>query len=272
MGSHRCPRWVTSSTSNLRPGTWSGSVVYDGLPSIDPTVCVGSTNFSGQRSAGMEVEGGRLHTGVSSQLRGASPWRTGAGHSSVRLGVRRQLSDTAGDRGNGLGVERVADAARQGSDLHLLQQDRAAGGGVSGAAPPPPPPPPPPALQGSIFKLAGTTIQKLLKSGWIDQVTINQPGTVIQDLYLQGRRTAGIRVGAARRARTTSASPPALLVARGSASATARAPSACDASHRGGPRTALATAHRCGPCWSPRCGASSGAKLDLATRTVTLDR
>src|SRR5271165_3454931 len=33
------------------------SLVYDGLPSIDPTVCAGSTNFSGQRSAGQTVEG-----------------------------------------------------------------------------------------------------------------------------------------------------------------------------------------------------------------------
>ncbi|MFI5009565.1 MAG: hypothetical protein ACHQDY_04750, partial [Solirubrobacterales bacterium] len=35
-----------------------GSVVYDGLPSIDPTVCAGSINFSGQRSSGQTVEGG----------------------------------------------------------------------------------------------------------------------------------------------------------------------------------------------------------------------
>ena len=34
-----------------------GSVVYDGLPTLDPTVCAGSANFSGQRSAGMEVKG-----------------------------------------------------------------------------------------------------------------------------------------------------------------------------------------------------------------------
>jgi hypothetical protein len=38
-------------------GTLVGSVVYDGLPSIDPTVCAGSVNFSGQRSAGQTVTG-----------------------------------------------------------------------------------------------------------------------------------------------------------------------------------------------------------------------
>ena len=39
-------------------GTIVGSFVYDGLPSMDPTVCVGSTNFSGQRSTGQTVQGG----------------------------------------------------------------------------------------------------------------------------------------------------------------------------------------------------------------------
>ena len=56
-----------------------------------------------------------------------------------------------------------------------------------GACPVPPPPPAPPAipaLQGSIFKLAHITIHKLLKSGWLDQVSINQPGTV-NDLMTQ---------------------------------------------------------------------------------------
>ena len=38
-------------------GAVVGSDVYDGLPSMDPTVCAGSTNFSGQRSENEEVEG-----------------------------------------------------------------------------------------------------------------------------------------------------------------------------------------------------------------------
>ena len=39
-------------------GRLIGSEVYDGLPSIDPTVCASSVNFSGTRSAGETVEGG----------------------------------------------------------------------------------------------------------------------------------------------------------------------------------------------------------------------
>jgi hypothetical protein len=38
-------------------GTVVGSVVYDGLPSMDPTVCAGSTNFSGQNSPDETVRG-----------------------------------------------------------------------------------------------------------------------------------------------------------------------------------------------------------------------
>lgn len=38
-------------------GTVVGSVVYDGLPSMDPTVCAGSASFSGQNSPGETVRG-----------------------------------------------------------------------------------------------------------------------------------------------------------------------------------------------------------------------
>ena len=37
-----------------------GSFVYDGRPSIDPTVCAGSVNFSGQRSTGQTIQGGNF--------------------------------------------------------------------------------------------------------------------------------------------------------------------------------------------------------------------
>ena len=39
-------------------GGFTTAVTYDGLPSLEPTVCAGSTNFSGQRTAGYTVEGG----------------------------------------------------------------------------------------------------------------------------------------------------------------------------------------------------------------------
>lgn len=202
-------------------GTVVGSVVYDGLPSIEPTVCAGSTNFSGQRSAGEEVEGG-FYT----LLLETDPY----GHSSVR--------QTAAGRAQ---VTLLSGSSFAGSFLAPLQpgetvfaseslQTPLAGGAVFtyssendrpvGACPPPPPsqtppPPPPPALQGSVLKLSKTTIKGLLKSGFADHVTINQPGTVVQDLYLQGGKLPAY--ASARRGRRAAST--AMLLARGSASA-----------------------------------------------------
>ena len=45
-------------------GTTIGSVVYDGLPSIDPTVCAGSTNFSGRELRRADVVEGFYDTQV----------------------------------------------------------------------------------------------------------------------------------------------------------------------------------------------------------------
>ena len=56
-GSRRSPRSGDVVTLESPLGTTVGAVVYDGLPSMDPTVCAGSANFSGQRSPGQTVEG-----------------------------------------------------------------------------------------------------------------------------------------------------------------------------------------------------------------------
>ena len=46
------------------PGLVRGRSSYDGLPSLDPTVCAGSTNFSGQRTDGYTVKGGYYTAGL----------------------------------------------------------------------------------------------------------------------------------------------------------------------------------------------------------------
>src|ERR1700691_2982990 len=51
---HEVPQVGDVVNLEVPPGHPVGSVVYDGLPSIEPSVCAGSTNFSGQRTAGME--------------------------------------------------------------------------------------------------------------------------------------------------------------------------------------------------------------------------
>ena len=58
-------------------GTVVGSVVYDGLPSIAPEVCAGSTDFSGQRSA-------RKSKAATTRLLKPGPTRKSTGRPPVR--------------------------------------------------------------------------------------------------------------------------------------------------------------------------------------------
>src|SRR5207253_645670 len=90
-----------------------------------------------------------------------------------------------------------------------------------GSCPLPPAPPPaiavkaaPPSgpivLGGQVVQPSLTSIRRLLKSGWLLHVFINQPGTVVQNLYLQNGKLPAF---AAKHKRG------ALLVARGSTTA-----------------------------------------------------
>ena len=202
------------------PGHPVGSVVYDGLPSIEPSVCAGSTNFSGQRTAGMEVSGSAF---------------TLVSHPSytARDGVEdAQVTTLSGQSFGGaflmpLAIGQTVEAREQlqtplagGATFTYSSRNERPVGACPLPPPPPPPPPAAPALQGAIFKLPKITIAKLLKFGWVDEVTINQPGTVIQDLYLQGASvpaTASVAKRGGHRRRKSAA----LLLARGTASAKA---------------------------------------------------
>jgi len=214
----RVPAAGDTVTLESPAGTTIGSVVYDGKPTMDPTVCAGSVNFSGQRSEGEEVEGGYVSL---SRDRYGHPKRTGFGSAQVTT-----LSGTTYS-GNFLS------ALSSGETVSAIEKAKISlgGGGTFeyksenerpvGSCPAPPlPPPPPPApivlpLHGSIAKLLHTTILKLLKFGLSDQVTINQAGTVTQDLYLQGGALPAHAASASRRHRAR----PALLLAHGSSRA-----------------------------------------------------
>ncbi len=249
-------------------GNVVGSVVYDGLPSMDPTVCAGSTNFSGQRSANEEVEGS-FYTLV-----------VHPSYTAHRRGGEAQIASLAGASftGNFLTPLALGETVRAAEHLktslaggatftYSSENDRPVG--ACPVPPAPPPPPPVPALQGSIFKLVHTTIHKLLKSGWLDQVTINQPGTVTQDLYQLG---GAVPAYAAAHRKGHRHRPPALLLARGSASAAAAgkvnvllrvtAKGKRTLSHSRRVRAELITTLK----------SQSGAKLNLETPTVTLHR
>jgi hypothetical protein len=244
------------------------SDVYDGLPSMDPTVCAGSTNFSGQRSENEEVEGSFI---------------TVVPHSSYtahRLGGEAQIaslsgSSFAGDFLKPLALGETVRAREHlktslaGGETYTYTSETQRPVGACPLPPAPPPPPPPPALQGSIFKLVGTTIKKLLKSGWTDQVTINQPGTVIQDLYQVG---GAVPATASAHKKGHRHKPPALLLARGSATAAAAGTVTVRLRVTGKGKHALSHSHKMRAELVTTLKASSGAKLNIQTRTVTLDR
>jgi hypothetical protein len=253
-------------------GSTVQAITYDGLPSMDPAVCAGSTNFSGQRSGALEVEGEHyLLVQHPSYVATHSK-----GHAQVTSLVGSSFS------GNFLSALALGETVRATESVRTTlasgaifsyssETDRPVG--ACPAPPPPPPPPPPPlALQGSIFKLARTTIHRFLKSGWLDQVTINQPGTVVQDLYLQDGKLPAFAAGRKSKHHGRKVVPPAQLVARGST--TAKSAGTVNVlirvtgkgrrllGHRGQVRLVLVTTLH----------SNIGAKLNLARRTVTLHR
>jgi hypothetical protein len=258
--------YLESPTGNI-----VGSTVYDGLPSLDPTVCAGSTNFSGQRSSPEDVVKGSYYTLVPHPSYTAS-----------RFGEQAQVPTQSGTAFAGSfltplaigetvrAVESVEKPLAGGATFtYTSENDRPVG-----ACPVPPPPPAPPAipvLQGTIFKLARITIHQLLKSGWLDHVSINQPGTVEQDLYEVGGTVpayASSHKGSHRHRRK----PPALLLAHGSASASAAGTVKVLLRVTAKGRRALQHSHRVRAELITTLKASSGAKLSLATHTVTLKR
>jgi hypothetical protein len=263
----------TPTGPNGHPGgTIVGSFVYDGLPSVDPTVCVGSANFSGQRSTGQTVEGGYF-----SDV--ARPYgqfeRTNGGQAQITL----LSGSTFGGSflkplafGETVWASESLETPLAGGAVFTYESENDRPVGVCPVPPsPPPPPPPPPALQGSIFKFAKTSIHKFLKSGLLDQVTINQPGTVIQDLYLQDGKLPAFASSNKGKHHARKIVPPAQLVARGST--TAKSAGTVNVlirvtskgrrllSHRKQVRLVLITTLH-----------SATGKLTLAHRTVTLKR
>jgi hypothetical protein len=223
-GTSQIPQVGDVVTLESPRGTPIGSEVYDGLPTIDPTVCAGSENFSGQRTPGEEVQGGYF----SIKLVRPDPYhsyleRAGFGHPQV-------TTLTGGTYGGSFltplaigetvyATESIETPLPSGAVFEYSSETER----PVGACPVPPPPPPtpvPPALQGTILKFIHTTIHKLLKLGLGDVVGINQPGTVTQDLYLQGGSLPAFASSKSRHHHRLA--PPALLLARGVG--TAKAP------------------------------------------------
>ncbi|HST56857.1 MAG TPA: hypothetical protein VLJ42_13300 [Solirubrobacteraceae bacterium] len=254
-------------------GTIVRSVVYDGLPAIDATVCAGSANFSGQRSAGQAVSGGYYSfRSVTDPYGHVSVSQTAFGDAQVTL---LSGSTYAGNFLTPLTLGQTVYAVES-LDTPL------AGGAVFSyssendrpvaACPLPPVPiaaPAPPALQGSIARLARITIHQLLKSGWLTHVTINQPGRITQGLYLKGGRLPAF-ASSSSKTKKHPRKPAALLLARGSVTAASagKVTVVVHATTKG--RRRLKHAHSVKAVLITTLHSRSGAKLNLARRTVTL--
>jgi hypothetical protein len=249
-------------------GVVRGAVVYDGLPSLDPTVCAGSTNFSGQRSAGETVEGG-YYTVVPHRSYFA---RRGGGEAQVQVlsGPTFQgsfLLPLAGGE-TVFAVESLISPLEGGATFaYSSEYDRPVG---ACPVPPPPPPPPPLALAGSIAKLVRISIHKLLHSGWPIHVTINQPGRIVEDLYMhQGTLPA---FAATSKHKRPHRKPPAVLLARGAVTAKAAGTVTVVIHVTSHGRRLLRRAHSAKVVLITTLRASSGAKLTLERHSLTLHR
>jgi hypothetical protein len=255
------------------PG-FATAVTYDGLPSMEPTVCAGSISFSGQRTNGYTVEGGYYtvvpHTKYFARRNG------GLAQVQVLTG-----SSFGGDFLTSLlggetvyAVESLTSPLAGGATFtYSSENDRP----VGGCPPPPPPPPPPPlALAGAFSKFTRISIAKLLHTGWSTHVTINQPGKIVEDLYQHNGALPAFAATSKQALKDKSKrprkEPKALLLARGTA--TAKAPGAVTVTLHltSVGRRLLEHARSAKVVLITTLTANSGAKLALARHLLTLHR
>jgi hypothetical protein len=256
-------------------GSVVAAVVYDGLPSIAPTVCAGSANFSGQRSGADPVEGGYYSLALVSDPYGnTSVQHRGVGQAQVTTLVGSGYAGgflTPLALGQTVWASESFETQLTNGAVFTYQSENVEPVGSCPVTPaPPPPPPPPPALQGSIFRLGHVTIRRLLRSGLHSTVAINQPGTVIQDLYLQDGR---IPAHASSRKRSKHHhKPPALLLARGSATATGAGNVSVLLRVTAAGRRALRHRKHVHAELLTTLRSNGGASLSLGARTIALSR
>jgi hypothetical protein len=254
----------------LSSGALVDSVVYDGLPSMAPTVCAGSTNFSGQNTLGETVKGEAASLVVQIEKYGSSVKEVNPQRAQVTI-----LSGTT------FGGSFLAplEAGQTVTAIESLETPLASGSVFDyisessrpvGARRPPPPPPPPPALQGTLLKLPHVTLLSLLKSGLRDLVTINQPGTVTQDLYLEDGKLPAF--AATRKASHHKKPPPALLLAHGAVVASSAGTVTVSLKLTAKGRRKLKSAKSVKAVLITTLHTSSGASLSLARRAVSLHR
>jgi len=254
-------------------GTTIDSIVYDGLPSMDPTVCAGSVNFSGQRSAG-ETVSGDFYT----EFAVPNPYYVeyqdkGFGQAQVTSLAGQSFGGsflTALQPGETVAANESIETPLGNGAIFTYESENVRPVGACPAPPPPPPPPPAPIvppLGATLAKLLSATIHGLLKHGWSDKVTVNQAGTVTQDLYLEN---GALPAFASRKRHHTP--PPALLLARGAVVAHAAGTVSVALKLTGRGRSRLRHAHSAHVVLITTVHAVTGAKITLPRRRFTLHR
>jgi hypothetical protein len=258
----------------LSSGAVVDSVLYDGLPSMAPTVCAGSTNFSGQNTLGETVKGEAASLFVQIEKYGSSVKEVNPQRAQVTI-----LSGTAFggsflaplEAGQTVtAIESLETPLASGSIFDYSSEDSRPVGACPPVVAPPAPPPPPPALQGTLLKLPHVTLLSLLKSGLRDLVTINQPGTVTQDLYLEGGKLPAF--AATRKRSHHKKPPPALLLARGAVVASSAGTVTVSLKLTVKGRRKLKSAKSVKAVLITTLHTSSGASLSLARRVISLHR
>lgn len=255
-------------------GTVISTVVYDGLPTIDPTVCAGSTNFSGENSSGEVVEGYYVKNVLETPYHQSTrPVQKAFGEAQVKT-----LSGTTfgGDFlkpleiGEDVGAFESLKTSLAGEATYEYASETERP--VAGCPAPPPPviasplPLVMPPFDGAITKLFSSKIEGLLKFGATDKVTIDEPGTVTQDLYLVGGKLPAF--ASAHR----HSLPPALLLARGSASTKVAGTVTVHLRLTTKGRSKLKSAHKLKVVLITTLRSSSGAKITLGRRSISLHR
>jgi hypothetical protein len=253
-------------------GTPIGSVVYDGLPTIDATVCAGSTNFSGVNSLGEVIEGYFVNKVLRYNNYGVAigTHQTGFGEAQVKT-----LSGTTFGGsfltplaiGEDVGAIETLKTPLPGEATYTYTSETERPVGPCPAPPPVFRPAPPPALQGTLGRMLHATIHALLKSGLRDAVTINQPGTVVQNLFAKSGSLPAFASSTKHHK-----PPPALLLARGSATAKAagRVTVVLHPTRHG--RQRLRSAHKITAVLITTLRSTGGARLNLQRHTLTLHR
>ncbi|HEY4812774.1 MAG TPA: hypothetical protein VIH71_17135 [Solirubrobacteraceae bacterium] len=253
-------------------GTVVGSVVYDGLPSMDPTVCAGSTNFSGQNTLGMTVKGKSVALALQIEKYSTREVETKPQHAQVTVLTGTtfggsflaplELGQTV------TAIESLETPLAGGAIFDYTSENSRPVAGCPPVVVPPPPPPPPPALSGLLLKLPHFTILSLLKSGWHDHVTINQPGTITQDLYLEGGRLPAFAASTKPHKKPR----PALLVAHGAVVASSAGTVAVSLKLTKKGRLKLKSAKNAKLVLITTLRSQSGAKINLGRHTISLRR